>query len=514
MIYAVVFITGASVLIVEIVATRILAPYYGNTIFTVSSVIGIILAALSCGYYIGGRLADRNPSPARFYGIILLGGLSVLILRLVVSLFMPKLGYGLSMVSGPLVSSIALFFLPAFLLGLLSPYAIKLQHVRYPDLGVGRISGLVFFWSTAGSILGCLAAGFLLIPHLGVNAILMTIGWALFILGGTGFAFTGRHRIASLGLCLLIALGISLVIAAFGERRPSYVIYADDGIYEKIAIIDQSHKGRPVRLLMQDLGISTGVFLDTGEMFSDYTKYYILHEIFTPNTKRVLAIGGGPYTVPREIVMKVPNATVDIAEIEPQLFGLAKEYFGLPDNEPRLINHVEDGRRFLHDSEKKYDLIFSDVYYSYASVPMHCMTQEFFQIALDKMNQDGLFVGNFVGSLDPKASPHLFSLIKTFRSVFKNSYLFATESPDSTDPQNFILVGYNSDRVMYLRDPKILNHSNPIIQNLHRQAVDLSRLDLSSHIVLTDDYAPVEALLAPLIEKFDRSVLSGQLRLY
>ena len=160
-----VFITGACVLVVEVVATRILSPFYGNTIFTVSSVISVILAALSLGYYVGGRLSDRHPNLRWFFGLITISGVSLLFFHLLGIMLLPFLGKVLSISSGPLISSIFLFFFPAFLLGMLSPYAVKLQSVYFPQQGIGSVSGNIFFWSTLGSIIGSLLTGFVFIPH-------------------------------------------------------------------------------------------------------------------------------------------------------------------------------------------------------------------------------------------------------------------------------------------------------------------------------------------------------------
>lgn len=177
---ATVFITGASVLIIEIVALRILSPFYGNTIFTVSSVITVILAALSLGYYVGGKLADRHPSTRVFFGIILISGLALLLLHFLGAIILPILSLLLSISTGPLVSSMFLFLVPALLLGTLSPYAIKLQSVQFPQEGVGSVAGKIFFWSTLGSIVGSLLAGFVLIPKFGIDQIIIANGMVLF----------------------------------------------------------------------------------------------------------------------------------------------------------------------------------------------------------------------------------------------------------------------------------------------------------------------------------------------
>src|SRR3989344_7026318 len=178
----VVFLTGACVLIIEIVATRILSPYYGNTMFTVSSVIGIVLAALSVGYYFGGKYADKYPREKVFYSIILISGLSVILLHLLTLFLLPSLGYGLSIVSGPIISAIILFFTPSLLLGTLSPFAIKLQKQYFPEKGIGSITGEIFFWSTLGSIFGSLLAGFVLIPQFGISQIILAVAIILIIL--------------------------------------------------------------------------------------------------------------------------------------------------------------------------------------------------------------------------------------------------------------------------------------------------------------------------------------------
>ena len=162
-------LAGMAVLIIEITATRMLAPFFGNSIFTISSVIGIVLAALGLGYYLGGSLADRKLSAVWFFTLILAAGFSVLLLQLLNAALLPRIAYKLSLVDGPLIVSLLMFFLPALFLAMLSPYAIALLHAREADRGVGKASGLVFFWSHLwGSIAGSLGTGFLLIPHWGI----------------------------------------------------------------------------------------------------------------------------------------------------------------------------------------------------------------------------------------------------------------------------------------------------------------------------------------------------------
>jgi len=489
----VIFITGACVLIIEVVAVRILSPYYGNTIFTVSSVIGIVLAALSLGYYIGGKLADRCPSLKIFYSIILFSGISVLLLQLLKLFALPALGYGLSLTSGPFISAIILFFLPAFLLGTLSPFAIKLQKSIVPKQGIGSVAGKVFFWSTLGSIFGSLFAGFVLIPHLGLNQIVIGIGILLTAIGLISLLKLGIDKFM-LQAILVVLLIFSSALFYFFQQSNTNIVYTRDGVYEKITIYDIEYEGELARFLQQDRSVSSAMFLNSEELVFDYSKYYLLYKIFKPETKEILAIGGGAYSTPRALLNESPDINVDVCEIEPSLFELAKRYFRLSDD-PRLKNYIEDGRRFLYDVDKKYDLIFSDVYYSLYSIPPHFTTQEFFQLAKDKLSENGIFIANIAGALFPEPPSFILSEIKTFESVFPNSYFFAVKSPDLIEAQNIMFVGYNSDKKIDFNSSQVKEHKDPFIRNLGEKIIDLNKFDFSQHPKLTDNFAPVEYLI-------------------
>ena len=504
-----VFVTGAAVLIIEVTAVRILSPYFGNTIFTVSSVISVILAALSLGYYVGGRLADRYPSLNFFYGIIFAGGLSIIFLRLLISLFLPTLGYGLSLVNGPLISALLLFFLPSFLLGTLSPFAIKLQKLALPDEGIGKVSGQVFFWSTFGSIFGSLFSGFALIPQFGVNQIIIGVGAFLMALSIIALLVLGISQKLIIKLILVMAIGIGLIISLSSLTTKTNALYSHDGVYEKLIIFDSEFNGRPVRFFQQDRSNSGAMFLDSDELVYDYTKYYTLYQVFKPKIKESLIIGGGAYSIPKAILDELPDVNVDVAEIEPSLFDLGGKFFKVPDSK-RLKNYLEDGRRFLHDVNKKYDLIISDVYYSLYSIPAHFTTEEFFKIVKDKLENEGIFIANLIGDLSRQPPSLIFSEIKTFQSAFPNSYFFAVESPKSLASQNIIFVGYNSNRKVDFNNLKIKESKNQIIRTLSEKLIDLNRYDFSPYPKLTDNFSPVEYLTAKILKNnFDEKSKSA-----
>jgi len=495
----VLFLTGACVLIVEVVATRILSPYYGNTIFTVSSVIGIVLAALSVGYYFGGKFADKYPTEKFFYSIILASGFSVILLHFLMLFLLPMLGYGLSITAGPLVSAILLFFLPSLLLGTLSPFAIKLQERHFPEKGIGTIAGEIFFWSTLGSIFGSLFAGFVLIPQFGINQIIIAVATILIILGLLPLIKIGIHKKQIFKIILFSVIGIILV-GAISQFRGSNIVYSHDGIYEKITIYDGEYAGKPTRFFQQDRSGSGAMFLDSDDLVYDYTKYYALYKVFTPDVRHALIIGGGAYSIPKALLKDLPNATINVSEIEPSLYELAQKYFKLTKTD-RLNNYTEDGRRLLHDTDKNYDLIFSDVYYSLFSIPAHFTTQEFFEIAKSRLNGNGIFIANLIGDLSRQEPSLIMSEMKTFRSVFPNSYFFAVDAPDKIGSQNIIFVGYNSDKKIDFTDPKITKDDNPIIQSLGRKNIDLNRFEFSQYPILTDNFSPVEFLTSQVLQR-------------
>lgn len=503
MLLLVVFLTGAAVLIVEVTATRILAPYYGNTIYTFSSVISVILGALSLGYYIGGRFADRHPSRRWFFGIIAASGLNVLLVQVLILTLVPAIGYSLSIMTGPLVLATVLFLPPSFLLGTLSPFAIKLQEAARPDEGIGTIAGTIFFWSTMGSIVGSLSAGFILIPYLGTNQIILAVGLGLVALGMIGLYGSGigvKTAIAVFAVTVLM-VGTSGVLLA--KPSKAGVLAEVDGLYERIRIFDTMIDGRPARVLRQDRASSGLIYLDNGELL-DYVQYVAIAPLFKEPISEALVIGGGTYLMPKQILDSFPGSTVDVVEIEPGLYDLAQKHFGVVPT-PRMSNHVQDGRRFLYDSQKNYDLIYSDVFYA-LSIPSHFGTVEFFELARKRLSEGGLFMANFVGDFTPEVPSILLTEIKTMRQVFPNSHFFATISPDTNEVQSIVAVGINGDQKLDFDSPAIRKSANPVIRNLAKHHVDLDRHNLAGQPTLTDNYAPTEHIAF----KTHRRELSGK----
>jgi len=518
-----VFVTGAAVLIVEIIAIRILAPYYGNTIYTASSVISTILAALSLGYYLGGIVSDKYPEHGVFYGIIFVSGFLIIFIQFLNNAILPLFGLLFSISIGPLISSIFIFFIPAFSLGMLSPFAVKLHHVKYAKAvalpkaeqfnmvnkkeqdKVGSQSGEVFFWSTMGSIVGSLLSGFILIPNFGINSIIIGTGIIISIWGICGFLFFRSSSKSNNIIIFMILFFVSEIFFLwfYTPQKQNNVLYEKDGIYEKIKISDSQWNNQPARFLFLDKSQASAMYLDSDKMVFDYTKYYQLYKLFNLKYTSALVIGGGAYSIPKAFLNDSPEMQVDVSEIEPELFGLAQKYFNLQNN-ARLTNYTEDGRRLLSEKRKKYDIIVSDVYYSFFSIPIHFTTKEFFDLAKNRLNLDGVFIGNFTGDLNPQSPSLILSEIKTFKEVFPNSYFFAVDSALSKYPQNIIFLGINGQKKIDFESNEILKSSNPIIKNLPQKNIDISQFEFSRYLKITDNFSPIEYLIGKIINNWYR----------
>lgn len=496
----VVFATGAAILVVEILGSRILSPFFGNTIYTYSSIITVVLAALSFGYYTGGILADKKPKREIFYQIILIASFFTLLIDILTTFFLGKISRSFSTISGPLVASLILFFMPSFLLGTLSPFSIKLQSLK-SKAGVGRISGEVFFWSTLGSILGSLLSGFYLVPTFGIKKIILGVSGFLFVIGFWGTITSKAKKRVLMIISLLFSLFFILSSQITLTRTGS--VFQTEGLYERLEVIDFTHEGKPARLLRSETNNSSAIYHDSDELVWEYSDYFRLFKLVKPEIDRVLVMGAGAYSLPRAFLSETPMATVEVVDIEPKLLEIAKTYFRFEDN-PRLINFVGDARIFLINRDQTYDVIFSDLYLSMNTIPTHVVTQEFFSLYKSHLSENGVLIANLIGSLSPVKKSLLLSSMATFSSVFPNAYFFAVLNPQSPQIQNVIALGINGQKKLSFPE-KI---EDPFSKKAFSHLIDIQSLGLGKQLIFTDDYAPVEFYSALAIKRSKEAALT------
>jgi spermidine synthase len=311
----------------------------------------------------------------------------------------------------------------------------------------------------------------------------------------TFFGLQNKFAVAA-----VLFAGGTLLLAAGGPALADNVIYSRDGLYEKITVAEGVYNGQSVRFLKQDTSNSAAMYLDSDELVYDYTKYYALYDVFEPEVKRALVMGGGAYSIPKALLADLPDALVDVSEIEPLLVSLSKKYFRLEDD-PRLTHYIKDGRRMLHDVQSRYDLIFSDVYHSMYSVPAHFTTKEFMQLAHDRLTENGVFVANLIGNLEAGEESFIWSQVKTMQQVFPEVYVFAVSSPLYEDTQNIVVVGANSPERIDPNDQKWRQSRYQVVREIAGHYVPTERMALERYPVLADDYAPVDYLVSKVLPK-------------
>lgn len=501
-----VFMTGAAVLIMEVAAIRLLAPYFGASLYVLSSVLTVVLFALALGYYGGGRLSDRFPFHVPLYIIITLGGFALLGLTLTATFALPQFAPQTPLLFGPLFFSIFFFFLPALLLGIDSPYVIKLLSKNTDASESGEVVGATFFWSTAGSISGSLSAGFVLIPTFGLNTTMMGTGVVLIMLGiGGGFLvrtllrnqppYDVRNDIPltkPLGLALLALVTIGYIY--FSHDAEAGLLYHDDGFYSQIRIFDGEYNGRPTRFMKQDNNNSSAIYLESDELVYPYAKYAMLYPELIDSLDNFLMLASGAYTIPRAIHLAEPETAIDVVDIEPGLHDLAVRYFRLPESE-QITDHVIDARNFLSRTDARYDYIFVDVFNSGFFVPPHLATQEFFTQLKDHLTEDGIVMMNFIGAQNHSKERTLVgSFTKTMASVFQNHAVYTTRITNLQHPQNLMYIMRNSSKpITFPEDMSIkIAEIEILLTNL---TVDTERLMSDADIIFTDDHVPIETLL-------------------
>jgi spermidine synthase len=489
-----VFVSGVASMGLEILAGRLVAPQFGSSIFTWGTIIGVFLAALSYGYYRGGRAAATVASTdrlARLFrwtalyvaGLIVLGDL---LLRATVAVPLPS-----RLASLPAV--VLLFGPPTYLLGFVSPYAAELADSE----ATGEASGHVYAVGTVGSLVGAFATTYVLVPELPVNGIALVFG-ALAVLTALVLQPPSIDRRAAVatgltGLLLIAAAGSGAVgVSVTGE-----VVYETQTPYQELRVVD---RGDTRTLYLDGQRHSAMDLEDPRRHVFEYTRYFHLPFLFVDDPDeidRVLFVGGGGFTGPKRFVSEY-DVTVDVAEIDPVVVDTAKEYFGVEES-PRLRIHTEGGRQYLRDTDRTYDLIVLDAYKK-DKVPFQLTTVEMMRLVDSRLDADGVLVANVISAPRGPAADFYRAQYKTMDAVFPQVYSFPTEGGSVV--QNVEVVATKSSTRL----------TETQLRERNAARADAIGIDLRSEVsryadppptadatLLTDDHAPVDSLLDPMV---------------
>ena len=471
-------------MILELSASRILAPYLGTTIVVWTCLIGIILGSLSIGYFLGGKIADRYPYLEILSLIIFLSGIFIGLIVFVKTGVLFFINEHITDIGiGTILAILSMFTIPSILLGMVTPYAIKL---KLKDLkSTGTISGFLYSISTIGSIFGTFFAGFLLIPYLGSTNILILLACALVL---TSILVYSKSLLAirSIFVFLFIISGFFFNYTHNINKKNGFIDI--DTAYNRVWIFDaiDQKTQRPIRYLTTDVhGAQSIMFLDQdNDLVCRNTKFYRLAEHFNPYLKKALLVGAGGYSYPKDFLKKFPLALLDVVEIDPRLTQLSRKYFNLSDN-PRLTIYHEDGRTFLNKTDSKYDVIFNDMFKSFI-IPYQLTTKEVIQKMYTILNNQGVVLTNIsASSIENDRGKFLRAEYSTYKSVFPQVYLFPVDNhQNGTCVQNIILAALKSKRIPSFQSKN--QELNGYLQHLWKKEI---KKDVP---ILTDDYAPVE----------------------
>ncbi len=480
-----VFVCGALVMIFEIVGSRILAPFIGTSTYIWTSLIGIILASLSLGYWVGGRLADRHPDARVLASVIFAAGGLIAVAILVKDVLLSVIASASINIEFKALLAALLLFAPASVcLGFVTPFAVRLRMTTVETTGqtVGRLYAL----STVGSIAGTFAAGFFLIPFVGSVRTLYFIAASLIVIS---------LLLVPLALSKMnIAAVLLFAIAVTASEANSYIqrTYSDlrdiDTEYSRIQIFKTTdlNTGKQIRALATDpFFVQSAAFFDSDELVLDYARYYHLIRHFKPGFEDTLIIGGAGYSFPKEYLRTYQTARIDVVEIDPQMTAIAREYFRMKDD-PRMNIIHEDGRMFINRAHTgKYDAVLMDAFGSLFSVPTHLTTVEAVRNIHRILKNDGIVIFNLGAAITGEGSKFLQAELLTYRQVFQNVFLFKVNSGyDDNRLQNLIIVASKAgmENISPSTDTDIVDLLR------HRYTAELP---LTENI-LTDDLAPVE----------------------
>lgn len=519
--YLIVFISGMVSIGIELAASRLLAPFFGTSLFIWANIIGLTLIYLSVGYAIGGRIADRYPSAFVLYSITTVAALSAgvipLISRPILALSLEAFAaVSIGAFYSSLVGTLILFAIPITLLGCVSPFAIRLA-VRTVS-GAGNTAGSLYALSTAGSIVGTFLPTFLLIPRIGTMRTFYTFSVILLVASLIGLLRGPRQpRRNGMAIIATVLLCFMLLVTAFGYRgfvRPVLEgnrtpIWQGESAYNFIQVLNNADTGARELYLNEGHAIHSLYFpgqspqpLSRGpwDFFAVAPLFANNQRIETVRDVSIIGLAGGT-AAQRIFDIYGPQTRIDGVELDPKIVEVSRQFFNM--NQPNLNVIVQDGRYYLRTTEKRYDMIGVDAYFQ-PYIPFQLTTKEFFQESYDRLNENGTFVVNAGRTSSDYRLVEVIS--QTMRAVFPNVYLIDTPA-------------FTNTMVIGTKQPTTLANFTANLDTVRRAAPDSALVTVGDialqngnlreaapgPMIFTDDLAPVEDLINRIILNYARN---------
>lgn len=463
----------------ELIAARVLSPYVGSSNVVWTSIIGIILASMSLGYWLGGKKADKDANIDQLSNILLFAAVSTsaipILETLIVKQFAGTIG---NLIITAILCAIIVFSIPSFILAMISPFAVKIKSKE--DNEIGSLSGRISSLSTIGSIIGTFLMGFVLIPNIGVTNI--NIGVTLLLVIISVLAREKRDKKYLYTTILMVCIMLILILLGkwvFKLNNPD-ILLDTDSQYSRIWVKQIATEKTTYKTLQVDTGLESYINTETGEMGAKYLRFYDLFEYFNKDAQNTLLIGGAAYTYPIHYLDKYENKTIDVVEIDDKMTQIAIEQFGLNINEPRLKVYNQDGRSYLNYSENKYDTILIDAFKG-VNAPFELTTYEALINAKNMLNENGIVITNIISSVEGENSKFIQYEYATYKAVFDDVKVFMVNSKDREAKQNLILVGIKGN------PQKDANKYDEYANYLDTEVTEFE----TNKKIVTDDFAPI-----------------------
>lgn len=484
-----VFVSGMTTLAVELSASRLLDPYFGNSNLVWANLIGLILIYLTAGYYLGGRLADRFPHPAALYQIVAWAaffvGLVPLAARPLLSGISGELTTAqLDVLVGSFAGVLALFALPVTLLGCVSPFAIRLA-VR--DVGrAGNVAGGIYALSTLGSILGTFLPVLVLVPAVGTRATFLVFA-AVLLLVALGGLFRAAPRLAWAYLLLPLALvALALLFPGGVVKAAEGLVYETESAYNYIQVVDRER-----RYLLLNEGQAIHSVYDPNDVATYGTwDYFLVAPFFNPPPHRpdqvnsLCLIGLAAGTISKQYTAVFGEMPIDGVEIDPEIVRVGSEYFAM--TEPNLNVVVADGRAFLAHTGSRYDVVGIDAY-RLPYIPWHLATVEFFRQVRHHLTGKGVVAVN-VGHTDSDWRL-VEAMVATLGEVFPSVHVINVR-----DAFNAVVVATVQPTEATNLAANLPGMSHPLLVDATQRAIANLYPVPPGSTIFTDDKAPVEHL--------------------
>jgi spermidine synthase len=484
--YLLVFAVGMGSLGAEIAAARLLAPYFGASTIVWANTIGVVLVALSIGYWLGGRFADRHPHRRGLCLLALVAAALIALVPFVAQPFFELAVDALDEISagafvGSLFAVLFLIGIPLVLLGACSPWAIRLAVTSVEHSG--EVAGRLYAISTAGSLVGTMLSALVLIPFAGTQRTFLAFALVIALVAAAGLS----RRWLAIPAVLVVAIALPTG-SVKGDTEFGDVIFETETPTQYARVIEQNNGTRLLEL-NEGQAVHSVYQRDTYLTDGEWDAYLVLPFTAHPEPPgRIAILGNAAGSTARAYGHFFPETTVDGVEIDGELTDIGREYFDL--RNPRLTTYDEDARPWLRRSAGDYDAIMVDAYRQ-PYIPFYLATTEFFELARDQLAPGGVLI---VNAGHPEGNHDLETVLgRTMEEAFPNVIR------DEFEPQNTMLIASEAPlSAATMRDA--LPEMPVELQEVAAEEITDIGPPLPGGEVYTDDRAPVEWLI-------DRSIL-------